>query len=96
MVKSVLVQVCQQLMSDDKNKEIPLHPFHLMVLDDFEIKIVPLTGKQEMPWALFAKYYMSPEAKNFAPESLKSQIYSLGCILYHMASNRDPRDEALK
>lgn len=84
LIKSVMLQVCRQLPSV---KRVALHPFHLLVLDNFEIKVVPLKGTSAQAWDLFAKYYEAP-----GPITPSSQMYSLGCILYHMATNRDPRD----
>jgi len=97
---SIFIQTCQGVKAlHEKNiLHRDLKPQNILLTLTGRVKIADFGCSKVMKANLLAltqcgtPYYMSPELWRNEPYGKASDIWSLGCILYHIASNRPPFD----
>ena len=57
--ESVLVQICRQLTETSHHRNITIHPFNVIVLEDFQIKLFEVIDKKNIKWLENRLFYFS-------------------------------------
>mmetsp|Transcript_42288 Transcript_42288/g.68123 ORF Transcript_42288/g.68123 Transcript_42288/m.68123 type:complete len:551 (+) Transcript_42288:150-1802(+) len=97
---SIFIQTCQGVKAlHEKNiLHRDLKPQNILMTTSGRVKLADFGCSKIMKANRLAltqcgtPYYMSPELWKNQPYGKSSDVWSLGCILYHMATNRPPFD----
>ena len=71
---SVLVQICRQLTETPAHRDITIHPMNVIVLEDFQVRLLDLVDKKHKYWGERRLFFYSGIEGGPIDEKRKMQI----------------------